>query len=890
MRFLRHEPLEQRQLLAGDVSVESAEIAYFLIEDNPHVERYDIEGENWLSSVDLPDSYGPATTFHVDEDGMYVAYGKAVYRYNQDGTGQTHLLDSEDPVQAIHSDGNLLFVNHSSGNYGRFLSIDKTTNTILDTYSSYLSSAYGSSIAPEVNHIFGREFGGSPSDISYVTYDDDGNFTDGGDSPYHGDYPDASQTWVFPNGSMVVDDSGTIYSTEGLTRLKNFDSGIDDLDFLGEDLPVVLYDSTLTVYTDTILPTKSRTLSYSPDEIYVNDTHIVAFTADPSMANGFQVDLVPLTELTVPTPGEPVNPVGLSYTPDKIEIAADGTLLLYSKAHQNIFRWDPQTRTYGDSIALIGTADYMAYSAETNTIYLAYNSGLIRKIELSAVEPSEVPFATLVTDPRGLATAGPYVFAVDASGAWFTHYTFTPDGTEIDAVDWNYFSSEYVWSEEQQKMYFFTSTNSPTTIVAEEINADGTTYPYAQPGGIWQKYSSPPQIFGGFSQPIRVSPDGGVAVLGSGALHDGVTLERLPYALANSITDAAWMGDVPYSIRNLNGVSQLQRWGLPTYEQTLAMERPGTAHSLHAIGDNQLLAITISINGIPTFNLLDSDLQLVEDLQPDAAGTYSPATGTFYFPGDDTHDIADEVSIDEVENQTIPLSGDWDGDGTETIGIYNPANATFQLSNSNTLGVRHIPIFHYGIPNWVPLVGDWNGDDIDTIGLYNPDSATFFLRNSNDSGVADSTFNLGMWQWTPLAGDWNGDGVDTVGVYNQQTATFFLRNSNDAGIADVAPFNYGLANWSPLAGDWNGDGIDSIGVYNPDTATFFLRNTNDAAASDLAPFNYGIPGMIPVIGAWNPVAMENQMRELAFATLEFSAESSLTDKHRSIVPSSWNPE
>ena len=52
--------------------------------------------------------------------GIYVSYGPAVYRYALDGSGQTHLLNSTDNVIAIHSDGNLLFLNHSSGLYGAF--------------------------------------------------------------------------------------------------------------------------------------------------------------------------------------------------------------------------------------------------------------------------------------------------------------------------------------------------------------------------------------------------------------------------------------------------------------------------------------------------------------------------------------------------------------------------------------------------------------------------------------------------------------------------------------------------------------------------------------------------------------------------------------------------
>ena len=65
-------------------------------------------------------------------------------------------------------------------------------------------------------------------------------------------------------------------------------------------------------------------------------------------------------------PGEAVNPIGLAYTPDDIEITADGIVLLFSKARQSIFRWDPASESYLDTIPLIGSPDYMTYSAPHN--------------------------------------------------------------------------------------------------------------------------------------------------------------------------------------------------------------------------------------------------------------------------------------------------------------------------------------------------------------------------------------------------------------------------------------------------------------------------------------------------------------------------------------------
>lgn len=203
--------------------------------------------------------------------------------------------------------------------------------------------------------------------------------------------------------------------------------------------------------------------------------------------------------------------------------------------------------------------------------------------------------------------------------------------------------------------------------------------------------------------------------------------------------------------------------------------------------------------------------------------------------------------------QWHPISGDWNGDGIDSIGAYNSETATFFLSDSNHDGVANHPAFNYGLPGWIPLAGDWNGDGVDTIGVYNPATATFFLRNRNTTGVADvPAFNYGIPNWVPLAGDWEGLGIDTIGVYNPTTATYFLRFTNDSGPADVAPFNYGMPGWRPLMGDWNDDGVDTAGVHNPATSTFFLRNSNTSGVGEVV-FNHGNPGSVALAGHWMPM-------------------------------------
>ena len=90
------------------------------------------------------------------------------------------------------------------------------------------------------------------------------------------------------------------------------------------------------------------------------------------------------------------------------------------------------------------------------------------------------------------------------------------------------------------------------------------------------------------------------------------------------------------------------------------------------------------------------------------------------------------------------------------MGIFRASDRQWYLRNSNSGGNAEI-VFPYGDPATdVPVVGDWNGDGTDTVGVYRPASGSWFLRNSNSGGVAELSFSYGIPNEKPVVGDWNG--------------------------------------------------------------------------------------------------------------------------------------
>ena len=199
----------------------------------------------------------------------------------------------------------------------------------------------------------------------------------------------------------------------------------------------------------------------------------------------------------------------------------------------------------------------------------------------------------------------------------------------------------------------------------------------------------------------------------------------------------------------------------------------------------------------------------------------------------------------------IPLAGDWDGDGVDTVGLYDPATGLFSLKNSNGAGAADaVFVIASGAGRRLPVAGDWDGDGRDSVGVYDPVAGTFHLKNANAAGPADAVFAFGARRAgaTPVAGDWDGDGRDSVGLYVGSTGTFELRNVNAAGRADWS-FAFGPAGASPVAGDWDGDGVETVGVHLPSRGAWLLAREN-AAGAPLLRFEAGPRGARPVAGRW----------------------------------------
>ena len=195
----------------------------------------------------------------------------------------------------------------------------------------------------------------------------------------------------------------------------------------------------------------------------------------------------------------------------------------------------------------------------------------------------------------------------------------------------------------------------------------------------------------------------------------------------------------------------------------------------------------------------------------------------------------------------IPLVGDWDCDGLDTVGMFRPNNGFVYLRNSNDFGTADLEFF-YGMGGDVPFVGDWDGDDCDSLGIYR--NGRVFLRNELSTGFADLDFFYGIASDVPFGGDFDADGADSVGLYRPRSGFVFLRNRLSAGFAE-ADFFFGVPGDRVMAFDWDGDGVDTVAIYRPAETRFYVTNTNAQVIAEID-FRFGREDWLPVAGRFVP--------------------------------------
>lgn len=216
--------------------------------------------------------------------------------------------------------------------------------------------------------------------------------------------------------------------------------------------------------------------------------------------------------------------------------------------------------------------------------------------------------------------------------------------------------------------------------------------------------------------------------------------------------------------------------------------------------------------------------------------------------GDDIWEIGIDGRYQFGDINSIPLVGDWLGNGSSVMGIYHDGVWRLDLNQNQFLDDSSVDkSYVFGKVGDIPVVGDWDGDGITDIGICR-DGVWMLDMNGNrawDESI-DKRVYFGKVGDIPVTGDWNGDGITDIGTYKDGA---WMLDTNGNGIWDLGTdkeYAFGGMNYLPITGDWNKDGISEIGVSGK-SARYLYMGKNIPHES----YTFGELASIHLTGHWN---------------------------------------
>ncbi|HIO28358.1 YncE family protein [Marinobacter salarius] len=685
-------------------------VIYFTFAAPNKVVRYDMVSQSMLS--DIPLNNVP-TAAEIQGNNLYVAYRRSAYAIDLDSQTPTFIANTGEDMTALHAVGNALYLVQG---FNRVMARNLSDYTLIEEKTVFYRGT-GSVGSPAQSALYYRSDGTSPSDIVKIPLNADGTMGSDMDSPAHGDYPSASQLYLFPDESRVLDNQGILYFANDLTYAGSLAGAFDDMTFWQGDL-LVLRGNTVHQYNNAMLEVAQMGLNQQPLKIASYGDAVFAFYENSSQIS---VEVLDLDSLATPSPGEPPNPETSDFIPDFIEFdSQEGLLYLADRETLAIHIWSAETQTYVDSIGLLNPPTWMTYSPAHGRLYLGYTGGKISQIVVSTGTLQETPFTNLPQSVLGLESAGDYLFAVDASGAWERFYSFDASGTMVDSVEWRHASSEYLWNPVTERIYHFRSGTSPNDIEWSELSS--TT------GLLGSKGDSPYHSSGYAAAPLHFDPAGQLLLTGGGKLHDAYSLAELNY-LSNEITDAAWTGDTLHTIAAVDGNAVLQTWS-DNYELLEensifdALDTRILAYGAH------LVAIEMAASGGPDISLLDftadtddDGLFDLEDNCPNTANANQDNHDGDEF-GDACDNDSDNDGIPDTDELAVGLDPFDSADAQEDLDADGYSNLSEYLNGTSMTDEEDYPA---GDPNR-DSDGDGLPDSLEdqylALDPYNPDDAS----------------------------------------------------------------------------------------------------------------------------------------------------------------------
>lgn len=199
-------------------------------------------------------------------------------------------------------------------------------------------------------------------------------------------------------------------------------------------------------------------------------------------------------------------------------------------------------------------------------------------------------------------------------------------------------------------------------------------------------------------------------------------------------------------------------------------------------------------------------------------GRWHPANNTFEIKRSSDGEL---VATSIGSSSSIPVPGDYDGDGTWDVAVFTAGTWNIIRSSDGNLS------FTLGTAGDIPVSGDYDADGKTDAAVFHPGtSATWNIRYSVDGSTDSRTF--GTTGDIPIPGNYGGRATD-IAFFRPSTGDWHWWNLG--AIEPAVPVHWGAASHIPLQGDFDGDGLSDLVVFNPANGAWYIN-----------PSSIGFPG------------------------------------------------
>jgi hypothetical protein len=189
-----------------------------------------------------------------------------------------------------------------------------------------------------------------------------------------------------------------------------------------------------------------------------------------------------------------------------------------------------------------------------------------------------------------------------------------------------------------------------------------------------------------------------------------------------------------------------------------------------------------------------------------------------------------------IANGDTPITGDWNGDGITDIGVVHDGQFIEAIVTPQGQA-RQYQVLRYGgsiADGYIPITGAWGGHNLDEPGYVR--NGDFLLGQTGPGQIVtdyrDLLFGDGIaGKDIPVTGDWKGDGMTGIGVVRRDGFHVALvpRSSGKVREWKTLWLGNGIGNGDiPLIGEWGHDGVSSPGVVRGDQ---FLEGSENPLAA-----------------------------------------------------------